>query len=176
MPRPSKKTPELLQRIRGLHSGGASAEHIARETRLDSRTVRRYLTELGLLPNVRGCGRPSLGVVAAASVQLDTPIYDTGLESIQARRKSLNKMVSDLEPAVRAGTYAATTWAQLVKLERDLGVAEKELTPPAPPDANDDPLNVQAAAEVRERFAQLVTSARATVRCVHCGESPYAAV
>lgn len=186
---PSRKTPQRIQRVRELHRQGGSTREIAEDVGVSHVTVGQWLAEMGLDPNgghgerkarKRRSPGAAAGAIADATNALASfvdgrQLFDraTALQQLSKRLAQISTLASQLGAGVPSGEANASAFATVVKLERELAAGIVELEPPAPPDPDSDPTNLQAAADLRAKVGRLVETARSKARCVHCGANPF---
>lgn len=168
MPKPTLKTPQLIQRMIALHAEGASAREIAEELGLAHGTIQTWLRDAGLQPNGGNGSRahrkrspPDPKQVQLAELEIPTPSTDipsmlVGLHEELAEQRAMMRRIREATKD-GAGNMIALDKAQLI-CER-LATKIVQLTPQAPADPEQDPANVEAAQETRERFRMLVEAA-----------------
>lgn len=181
----SKRTAANVKQIRALHASGASVREIAEGIGVSHPTVSRWMRELKLTPNVSVGPRASRErtrsalppeVQAAAEIVVSEGVDELdSVGGLDARLAEVRRLLAVIARAVESGEGSAPSYASLSKLEADLLAARAKLTPPAPPDPEVDPLNVEAADACRAKLERIVRRAEETARCQHCGKRPFAA-
>jgi predicted transcriptional regulator len=175
MPKPTSKNPQRIQRMLAMHAEGASAREIAEELGVGHTTINNWLAEAGLPAN-GGQGprgrrkRVAPGGLHAAQAEtqrrlaeLESPTPSTDIAGMLTE---LHEQLAEQHAFVRfyrEGAKAGT--ATMAELDKAQIIAERlatkiaQLTPQASADPEKDPANLEAAAEVRQRFAALVEAA-----------------
>jgi hypothetical protein len=175
MPKPTSKTPQKIQRMLALHAEGASAREIAEDLGLGHSTINGWLQEVGLPPNGgqgprRKRKRAPPGGLPGAMLakqqrlaQLESPVPSADIAGMLTE---LHEQLAEQHAFVRyyrEGAKAGT--ATMAELDKAQIIAERlatkiaQLTPQGTEDPEKDPGNLEAAAEVRQRFASLVEAA-----------------
>lgn len=175
MPKPTLKTPALIAQMTSLHSEGASAREIAVALGLNHGTILHWLRDIGLIPNggqgptktrvhqppgvVQAAAAEAHRALARLSVVPPTSDVSEPIAVLRHHQTIANRLVEYHFQKASEGATAVSEIAKAMQLEDQIAVRIQELTPIAPADPETDPGNLEAAAEVRARFARLVESA-----------------
>jgi transposase len=183
----SKKTPEGIRTLVVMHREGASAKAIAQTLGVSVPTAIAWIRDQGLEPNGASPSRQQEAAVARAAVAealegLDadegepSDAADAAAETVAAVLKNarrFSRIVERVLVAAEVGDAPPKLVAELIDAQRRIAAQLVELVPPAPPDPQHDPTNLQFAAETGQKFAALVRRAEEKTRCVHCGKYPH---
>lgn len=189
MPSPTAKTPQRVARMLALHRKGASAREIADELGLTHPTIVAWLKDAGLKPNGGAGGRK------VRRREEPDPVDDAAAEAQQ----KLHELAATPAPADMQGVLdrlrhdfgrvsalveyhvdgAGKGTSSMAELDKAIAIQDRfaarliELTPREPPDPATDPANLEAAAAVRRKLADLVEAAERASVCQHCGLPPF---
>ena len=172
MPRPSKKTPALIDRMKTMHSRDASAREIGEAIGVDHGTIARWLREAGLKPR-GGAGRrekrprvPITEATAAASAEALLALPKDDAEAlaggVDSKRKRLAQIQQSLDSAtvgLKDGSFPMTVFSALSREEQKYLVDLAQLEPPKSVDPDQDPTNVAEAELVEQRLRVLIEDA-----------------
>jgi hypothetical protein len=174
MPKPSSKTPQRIERLLALHKQGASAREIAEELGLGHTTISEWLRGMGLEAN-GGQGprkrrkRPPLPQVAAAMAEAQRTLAEVAngapadpvdpQAKLQRSLAIVDGVIAFVELGIRNGTSTIHDLQKAMAVQKELLWRIREITPQAPADPSQDPSNIEAANETRERFRRLVEAA-----------------
>jgi len=188
MPRPSLKTPQLIERMLALHSAGASAREIAEQLDINHRTATLWLRDSGLRPN-GGYGRRGTrervepegieaAVVAAqqslAELATTAPADASDRMALAAKSLALIQTLLRQEgDRLQAGHGKINDLGKRLEIENMLATRIEEFRPRAAPKPEEDISNLEAASETRSKFAALVESSERDFKCACCGGDPY---
>lgn len=175
MPKPSSKTPQRIATMTAMHAEGASAREMAESLGLNHGTILVWLRDLGLEPNggqgsrrTRIRRNPDEAAAAAADahralarLSVVPPGAELGdsLSALRHHQTIARRLVEYHFKRANEGHTAVGDLDKAMNLEDRIATRIAELTPVAPADPETDPGNLEAAAEVRARFARLVESA-----------------
>jgi hypothetical protein len=172
-----------------LAAAGASAREIAEVLTVSHPTILEWLKDAGLEANG--------GQGARKKRKRSAPDGDAARLLDQQKRlaemeipdpsKDLASMLADLHEqlaeayafvryhreATKSGTSNMGDYDKAMVIAERLATRIVELTPSAPVDPANDPANVDAAADVRRKFARLVAKAEETFVCASCGGDPH---
>jgi len=189
MPTPTVKTPARVARMLAMHRKGASAREIADELKLTHPTIAAWLKEAGLEPNGgtgarKGRRREEPDAVDDAAAAAQQKLNELAARPAPADMKGvlerLREDFGDVSALVEyhiAGAKNGTS--TMAELDKAIAIQDRfaarlvELSPRDAPDPASDPANLEAAAEVRRKFAALVEAAERSAVCMHCGRHPF---
>jgi transposase len=190
MPKPSSKTPERIAKMIDLHRDGASAREIAEALKLTHGTILNWLEDAGLKPNGGQGARkgrerttPTGAEAALAEAQQKLAELTSGPapanfgEVLERLRKDFGLFSGLVEYHIEGARLGRSTMDDLskaIRMQREYSVWIREVTPREPEKPENDPSNLQAAAEVRRKLASLVARAEAGAKCLACGSNPFA--
>ena len=172
-----------------MHAAGASAREMAEELGLNHGTIAIWLRDMGLEPNggqgsrsTRSRRPPDAAQAAAAEahralarLSVVPPSAELGdsLSALRHHQTIARRLVEYHFKRANEGHTAVGDLDKAMNLEDRIATRIAELTPAAPADPETDAGNVEAASEVRGRFARLVETAERGFRCKCCGGDPY---
>src|SRR5215831_6363713 len=145
MPRPSLKTPQLIERMLALHSSGASAREIAEQLGINHRTATLWLRDSGLRPNggyghraTRERVEPDDAAAALIAVQQSlaeltaAPLPGDATDLLANVNETLALTQSLLvceTTELKAGRGDVNKWAKLIQIQQSLLTRAVELKP-----------------------------------------------
>jgi hypothetical protein len=189
MPKPSTKTPERFAKMLDLHRQGGSAREIADALKVTHGTILIWLKQAGLKPNGgqgsredRERPQPTGTVAALAEAQqrlaeLTSAPAPANFDEVLARmRHDFGKLSGALEKSIEDLTKGAANLTDIergMRIQNEYAVRIRELTPREPEKPENDPANLEAAADVRRKLASLVARAEDALKCIACGAHPF---
>jgi hypothetical protein len=188
----SRKTPQRIALMLKMHREGASAREIGGALGISHVAAAQWLTSSNLVPNgghgskkkrVRRELSPTDEIIAGAQqsvaeIEDDIPLDQVGaLAHLTKRLHEVSAITNAYSAAGRkAGSVLMGDLDKAIKLEQALCTQIAALAPAKPPDPENDPSNVQAAAEVEGKIMRLADAARKNAKCCNCGKNPFGKV
>ena len=177
MPRPSKRTPALLDRMKAMHAKDGSAREIADALGVDHGTICRWLRDAGLKPR-GGAGRrekrprvPIAAATATASAEAllalprdDAEALAGGVESKRKRLAQIQQSLDSATSGLKDGSFPMTVFSALSREEQKYLVDLAQLEPPKAMDPESDPTNLAEAELVERRLRVLIEDAEKNAR------------